>query len=166
MSTSKPAPATMTASQTIGPFWHLLGETGLDDLTRLGATGTRIELTGRVIDGDGAPVTDACIELWQATPAASPSFLGWGRCATDLHGAYRFATLAPDAAAPCFAIAVFARGLLRPLLTRVYLADVADPLLAALPPGRKATLLARVAPGGWRWDIRLQGDGETVFLDF
>ena len=167
---SKPA-LTMTPSQTIGPFWHLLGETGDDDLTRLGAqagaqAAAPIELAGRVTDGDGALVTDACIELWQATPAASPSFLGWGRCATDLHGEYRFVTLAPDAAAPYLAIAVFARGLLRPLWTRVYLADVADPLLDALPPGRKASLLARPAPGGWRWDIRLQGDGETVFLDF
>jgi protocatechuate 3,4-dioxygenase alpha subunit len=169
---SKP-PLTMTSSQTIGPFWHLLGETGDADLTRLGGpgaqTGARIELAGRVTDGDGAPVTDACIELWQATPAASPSFLGWGRCPTDLHGEFRFVTLAPDAAAPYFAIAVFARGLLRPLLTRVYLADVADPLLAALPPARKATLLAQPAgatTGAWRWDIRMQGEGETVFLDF
>ena len=156
----------VTSSQTIGPFWHLLGEGGYPDLTALGATGPRIEITGRVLDGDGAPVSDACIELWQATPPASPSFLGWGRCATDPQGAYRFVTLAPDAAAPYLAIAVFARGLLRPLWTRVYLAEVADPLLEALSPARRATLLARHEPPVWRWDIRLQGDGETVFLDF
>lgn len=160
----------VTASQTIGPFWHLLGESGNDDLTRFGATGPRIELTGRVLDGDGAPVSDACVEIWQATPPASPDFVGWGRCATDPHGAFRFVTLAPDPAAPVLSVAVFARGLLRPLWTRVYLGEPAatidDPLLAALPPERRATLLARLEDGRWRWDIRLQGDGETVFLDF
>jgi len=156
----------VTASQTIGPFWHLLGERGDADLTRLGATGPRIELAGRVLDGDGAAVGDACIEIWQATPAASPSFAGWGRCATDPSGEFRFVTLAPDPAAPYLAVAVFARGLLKPLSTRVYLAAIADPLLDALPPARRATLLARPEPPGWRWDIRLQGDGETVFLDF
>jgi protocatechuate 3,4-dioxygenase alpha subunit len=155
----------VTASQTIGPFWHLLGESGNTDLTRLGATGARIELAGRVLDGDGAPVTDACIEIWQATPPASPTFLGWGRAATDGHGEFRFVTLAPDPAEPYLAVAVFARGLLKPLWTRVYLAEVADPLLAALPPARRATLLARPDPPHWRWDIRLQGDGETVFLE-
>ena len=159
----------VTASQTIGPFWHLLGESGNDDLTRFGATGPRIELTGRVLDGDGAPVTDACVEIWQATPAASPDFIGWGRSATDPHGAFRFVTLAPDPAAPVLSVAVFARGLLKPLWTRVYLgepgAPIDDPLLAALPPERRATLLARLDDGRWHWDIRLQGDGETVFLD-
>ncbi len=159
----------VTASQTIGPFWHLLGESGHDDLTRFGATGPRIELTGRVIDGAGAPVTDGCVEIWQATPPASADFLGWGRCATDPHGNFRFVTLAPDPAAPVLSVAVFARGLLKPLWTRVYLIDpgarIDDPLLAALPPERRATLLARLEDGRWRWDIRLQGDGETVFLD-
>jgi hypothetical protein len=63
-----------TPSQTIGPFWHLLGDTGLADLTRPGDAGPRIELAGQVFDGAGAPITDACIEIWQATPAASPGF--------------------------------------------------------------------------------------------
>jgi protocatechuate 3,4-dioxygenase alpha subunit len=157
----------VTASQTIGPFWHLLGESGNDDLARFGAAGPRLELTGRVLDGDGAPVTDACIEIWQATPPASPDFVGWGRCATDPHGNFRFTTLAPDPAAPVLSVAVLARGLLRPLWTRVYLGEpeADDPLLAALPPERRATLLARLTDGRWHWDIRLQGDGETVFLD-
>jgi protocatechuate 3,4-dioxygenase alpha subunit len=139
------------------------------DLTRFGATGPRLQLTGRVFDGDGAPITDACIELWQATPAASPAFLGWGRCATNVQGAFRFLTLTPDAEAPYFAIAIFARGLVKPLWTRVYFADPGDPWLAALPAERRATLVAQPEPGApdsWRWDIRLQGDGETVFLDF
>ena len=155
----------VTASQTIGPFWHLLADPAGADLTRFGATGPRIELAGRVVAGDGALVTDACIEIWQATPAASPVFPGWGRAATDDRGEFRFVTLAPDPSAPYLAVAVFARGLVKPLWTRVYLAEVADPLLAALPPARRATLVARAEPAGWRWDIRLQGDGETVFLD-
>jgi protocatechuate 3,4-dioxygenase alpha subunit len=158
----------VTASQTIGPFWHLLGDTGLHDLITDPARsgGSPIELVGQVFDGDGAPVTDACIEIWQATPAASPAFLGWGRCASDATGGFRFITLAPDPAAPCLAVMVLARGLLKPLWTRVYLADVADPLLASLSAERRATLLARPgAPGTWRWDIRLQGERETVFLE-
>jgi protocatechuate 3,4-dioxygenase alpha subunit len=157
--------ASVTSSQTIGPFWHLLAEPEHADLTRLGATGPRLELAGTVRDGDGAQLTDACIEIWQATPAASPVFTGWGRCATDAHGGYRFVTLAPDPSAPYFAVAIFARGLLKPLWTRVYFADTGDALLAALPPARRATLLAQRGDAGWRWDIRLQGDGETVFLD-
>jgi protocatechuate 3,4-dioxygenase alpha subunit len=157
--------ASVTSSQTIGPFWHMLSDPAHADLTRLGATGPRLELAGTMRDGDGAPLTDACIEIWQATPAASPLFNGWGRCATDGHGGYRFVTLAPDAAAPYFAVAIFARGLLRPLWTRVYFADIGDALLAALAPARRATLLAQRTEAGWRWDIRLQGDGETVFLD-
>ena len=158
--------ATVTSSQTIGPFWHMLADPAHADLTRHGAEGERLELTGVVLDGDGAPLGDACIEIWQATPAASPQFNGWGRCATDEHGGYRFVTLAPDPSAPYLAVAIFARGLLRPLWTRVYFADTGDALLAALPPARRATLLAQRAEAGWRWDIRLQGDGETVFLDF
>ena len=157
--------AIVTSSQTIGPFWHLLGDTGDADLTRFGASGTRFELTGRVLDGDGAVVTDACIEIWQASPAASPTFPGWGRCGTDASGGFRFVTIAPEFDTPYFSVAVFARGLLRPLWTRVYPFDVGDALLMSLPPARRATLLARFEPPVWRWDIRLQGDGETVFLD-
>ena len=154
----------VTPSQTIGPFWHSLAEPALADLTRFGAPGRRLALTGHVLDGSGAPVGDACIEIWQATPPASPGFPGWGRCATDTHGAFGFVTLAPDAGAPYLSVLVFARGLLKPLWTRVYFADTGDALLAALPPARRATLLARAEPASWRWDIRLQGDGETVFL--
>jgi protocatechuate 3,4-dioxygenase alpha subunit len=157
--------AIVTSSQTIGPFWHLLGETGDADLTRFGATGGRIELVGQVFDGDGAPVTDACIELWQDFPAASPTFPGWGRCGTDAAGGFRFVTVLPGGDAPYWSVAVFARGLLRPLWTRVYFVAVGDDLLMSLPSPRRATLIARCEPPVWRWDIRLQGDGETVFLE-
>jgi protocatechuate 3,4-dioxygenase alpha subunit len=169
----------VTPSQTIGPFWHPLADPALADLTRSCAPGTPgevVTLTGRVVDGDGALVTDACIEIWQATPSA-PGFAGWGRCATDLHGEFRFVTLAPDPAAPYLAVAILARGLVKPLWTRVYVADVAglaglaDPLLASLPAPRRATLLARPDGAAWRWDVRLQAnpgdaDAETVFLAF
>ncbi|HEX2692363.1 MAG TPA: protocatechuate 3,4-dioxygenase subunit alpha [Kofleriaceae bacterium] len=155
----------VTPSQTIGPFWHSLADAALADLTRCGATGSRLALTGRVLDGSGAPVDDACIEIWQATPLASPEFPGWGRCATDAQGGFRFVTLAPDASAPYLAVAILARGLVKPLWTRVYFADAGDPLLARLPPARRATLLAQPQADGWHWFIRLQGDGETVFLD-
>lgn len=154
----------VTPSQTIGPFWHALAEPALADLTRAGATGPRLALAGRILDGDGAPVGDACVELWQATPAASPTFPGWGRCATAADGSFAFTTLAPDPAAPYLAIAIFARGLVKPLWTRVYFADTGDALLAALPAARRATLLARPDAAGWRWDVRLQGEDETVFL--
>lgn len=157
--------ANVTPSQTIGPFWHLLGETGDADLTRFGATGGRFELVGRVFDGDGAPVTDACVELWQDGPPASATFPGWGRCGTDPGGGFRFVTVLPGPEHPYFSVAVFARGLLRPLWTRVYFVEIGDDLLRALPPDRRATLLARSEPPVWRWDIRLQGAGETVFLD-
>jgi protocatechuate 3,4-dioxygenase alpha subunit len=156
----------VTASQTIGPFWHMLEHPEDADLTRFGAAGPRLVLTGRVIDGDDTAITDACVEIWQATPAASPAFPAWGRCPTDPQGEFHFATLAPDPAEPYLSVAILARGLLKPLWTRVYFADIADPLLASLTPSRRATLLARTDRSGWRWDIRLQGDGETVFLDF
>jgi len=159
---------TVTASQTIGPFWHSLADPAQADLTRFGAAGPRLTLAGRVFDGDGALISDACLEIWQATPAASTAFPGWGRCATGADGGFRFVTLAPDPAQPCCSVAVLARGLVKPLWTRVYFADPGDdPLLAGVPAARRATLLAsKAAPGEYRWDVRLQGEGETVFLEF
>jgi protocatechuate 3,4-dioxygenase alpha subunit len=153
----------VTPSQTIGPFWHPLAEPALTDLTRFGAAGERLTLTGTVVDGAGAPVTDACVELWQATPAASPTFPGWGRCATGPRGEFALTTVMPE---PAYAaVAVLARGLVKPLWTRVYFADTGDALLSSLAPARRATLLARADGGVWRWDIRLQGEAETVFFD-
>jgi protocatechuate 3,4-dioxygenase alpha subunit len=144
----------VTPSQTIGPFWHPLADPALADLTR-GAGG--VELVGQVLDGAGAHVTDACVELWHPE-------LGWGRAATDANGGYAFRL--PAVPAPYLAIAVLARGLVKPLWTRVYFADTADALLASLPAERRATLLAQPEPPRWRWDLRLQGERETVFVDF
>lgn len=167
-----------TPSQTIGPFWHGLADPAMADLTRFGAPGERIVLAGTVTDGDGAPVADACVELWQASPPVSEDFTGFGRAATDAQGGYRFTTLRPAALpgrgnltqAPHLALTVFARGLLAQVVTRAYFAgeplnDV-DPVLNAVPAERRGTLIAGAdGPACWRLDIRLQGDAETVFLD-
>lgn len=175
------AASPMTASQTIGPFWHLIDEPGWHDLTRFGAEGERIALEGRIADGEGAPVTDAAVELFQASPDRSPRFPGYGRCATEACGMFRFVTVKPGRLpgprganapqAPHCGLAVFARGLLQPLFTRMYFAgeqlNETDPILTLIEPARRHTLIAtQTAPAAWRLDIVLQGEGETVFLDF
>lgn len=172
-----------TSSQTIGPFWHLIEHPEWADLTRFGAAGARITLTGSVVDGDGNPVTDAAVELWQSDPPADESFPGFGRARTDVRGEFRFATLKPGPVpgrgnaqqAPHLAIAIHARGLLKTLFTRAYFAgeplNEADPLLSSIDdPQRRATIIAQPrAANDWRLDIRLQrgpqGEPETVFLD-
>ena len=136
-----------TSSQTIGPFWHGLADPALADLTRFGTSGAPRVLAGTVYDGDGAPVVDACVEVW--LPG-----VGWGRCATDARGAYRFVVVE----APVIAVIVLARGLLKPVWTRCYF-DEPD-----ITHARRDTLRARLDGDLWRWDIRLQGPGETMFL--
>jgi protocatechuate 3,4-dioxygenase alpha subunit len=168
-----------TSSQTIGPYWHLIEEKDWADLTRFGAEGEKMRLIGTITDGDGQPVTDACVELWQADPPAKDGFIGWGRCGTDAEGNFHFVTVKPGPVAgrgnqiqaPHFAITLLARGLLKALLTRAYFEGEArnetDPVLASIEdPRRRATLVSkRVDADTWRLDIRLQGEGETVFLD-
>ena len=172
-----------TSSQTIGPFWHLIEHPEWADLTRFGAAGDRIRLSGTVIDGDGNPVTDAAVELWQADPPAGEHFPAFGRSRTDEAGRFQFTTVRPGPVAgrgnalqaPHFAITILARGLLKALTTRVYFAgeplNEGDPLLSSIEdPKRRATLLAKSdGADGWRMDIRLQrgtrGETETVFLD-
>lgn len=174
-----------TAGQTVGPFFHyalpFAGDNQLVSPDRPGA----VRLSGVVHDGAGAPVTDALIELWQADPdgriVQQPGsmcrdpweFTGWGRCATDAVGEYRFTTLIPGPTSagrpPFFALTVFARGLLNRLFTRAYLPQVdfdTDPLLRALPPQRRESLVCTTDAAGYRFDIRLQGDRETTFLKF
>ena len=84
-----------TASQTIGPFWHLIEHPEWADLTRFGAAGPQVSLTGSVIDGDGNPVTDAAVELWQSDPPADDHFPGFGRSRTDEAGRFHFKTVKP-----------------------------------------------------------------------
>jgi len=172
-----------TGSQTIGPFWHLIEHPEWADLTRFGAAGLQITLTGSVLDGDGIPVTDAAVELWQSDPAADEHFPAFGRSRTDEAGRFHFKTLKPGPVpgpgntqqAPHFAVTLFARGLLKGLTTRAYFAgeplNETDPLLSSIEdPARRATLIA-ISDCAERWhiDIRLQrgpkGETETVFLD-
>ena len=175
-----------TPGQTVGPFFHYaLPFDGGADLVPPGHP-DRIRLHGTVFDGAGEPVPDALIEIWQPDSAGQVSrepgslrrdgftFTGFGRVQTDRVGHYTFATVAPGAvtegSAPFFAVCVFARGLLDRLFTRAYLPDsvralAADPLLATVPDDRRATLIANADSAGYRFDIHLQGVGETVFLD-
>lgn len=177
-----------TPGQTVGPFYHYaLPFEGGEHLVPAGAPGS-VRLHGTVTDGDGAPVPDALIEVWQADADGrivreggslrrDPGvFTGFGRTQTWRDGGYSFTTLEPgptsEGAAPFIAMTVFARGLLNRLFTRVYLpeplaASRSDALLASLDPTDRATLVASREPdGSLRFDIRLQGDGETVFLRY
>jgi protocatechuate 3,4-dioxygenase, alpha subunit len=179
----------LTPSQTVGPFFHYA--LPYDAGTRLVPEDApdAVWLSGSVLDGEGRPVPDSLVEVWQAGPDGKfcehpgmydepTQFRGFGRCATDADGGYRFRTLKPagvptldgTAQAPHIAMSVFARGMLRRLVTRVYFDDEAqanatDPLLAGLDPARAATLVARSAEDGYRFDVRMQGEQETVFLD-
>jgi protocatechuate 3,4-dioxygenase alpha subunit len=176
-----------SASQTVGPFFNfaLTTNAGLGILARAGVAGERIRLEFRVTDGDGAPAQGDCmIELWQADSAGryapTTEFDGFGRLETDQSGCCVFETVKPGRVAgldgglqaPHINVLVFARGLLKHLHTRVYFADepanAEDAVLALVPEERRATLLARPGEGEpqtWRFHIRLQGDGETVFFD-
>jgi protocatechuate 3,4-dioxygenase, alpha subunit len=161
---------TPTPGQTIGPFFGYAlpydGDSELVPPTRPDA----IRLHGRVYDGAGDLVPDALIEVWQSAPDGSVpqaagslhrdgyTFTGWGRAATDRTGHYQFATLRPGGATPYFGIAVFARGLLGRLFTRAYLPGTA--------PVQWPSLAARADDRGFVFDIRLQGEGETVFLTY
>jgi protocatechuate 3,4-dioxygenase alpha subunit len=168
-----------TPWQTVGPFCHF----GLHTVQPRGPEGGAIELGGRILDGAGAPVPDALVEIWQADAegryAVGPGapFLGFGRAATTEEGRYLFRTVRPGRVkgpggtlqAPHIAVGVFGRGLLKRLVTRTYFAgessNAEDPILALVPEARRATLLAHPIPGGWTFDIVLQGDHETVFFD-
>lgn len=176
-----------TPGQTVGPFFGFaLPYDGGPELVPA-ARADAIRLHGTVYDGLGDPVPDALIELWQARPDGTVpqepgsllrddyTFTGWGRAAVDRVGHYQFSTLVPGAtspgAAPYFAVTVLARGLLDRLFTRAYLpgddaALARDPLLAGVDADRRQTLIATADDRGFRFDIRLQGEGETVFLSY
>ncbi|CAN5549821.1 protocatechuate 3,4-dioxygenase subunit alpha [soil metagenome] len=166
-----------TPGQTIGPFFGFaLAHAGAAELVPPGRADA-IRLHGRVLDGAGSPVPDALVELWQSDAAGvvvrEPgsltrdgfTFTGWGRAETDATGHYSFSTLEP--AAPFFALTVFARGLTNRLFTRAYRPAAADdPFLATVEAERRSTLVASAEESGYRFDIRLQGEGETVFLAY
>jgi protocatechuate 3,4-dioxygenase alpha subunit len=182
-----------TPSQTVGPFFHYaLPFEGGDTLTNEATLGERITIEGRLIDGNGEPVPDALIEIWQANSQGryhhpedtqdrqlDPHFNGFGRAPTDQSGWWRFHTIKPGQVpgpdgtlqAPHINISVMGRGILKRLAMRLYFdgeaANEADPILALVPPERRATLIAERIEGGpvWRLDIVLQGEAETVFFD-
>jgi protocatechuate 3,4-dioxygenase alpha subunit len=179
-----------TPWQTVGPFFHFALPYELGPAVVGTARPGAFVLNGHVYDGEGTPLPDALVEIWQADESGSfaadpgifddPSpdgFRGFGRSATDAEGHYTFSTVKPAGVrtaegatqAPHVAMSVFARGMLRRVVTRVYFEDepgnVDDPLLGSIPASRAATLVATCAEGGYRFDVRLQGADETVFLD-
>jgi protocatechuate 3,4-dioxygenase, alpha subunit len=173
-----------TPGQTIGPFFdYALPFDRGSELVPPGSAGA-IRFHGVVTDGAGEPVPDALLEIWQAdadgeVPRVDGSlhrdgwtFTGWGRASTDDAGHYSFTTVEPGAtepgAAKFIAVTVFGRGLLNRLFTRAYVpaAVDGDRLLASLPAERRDTLIAERDETGLRFDIRLQGDRETVFLSY
>lgn len=183
-----------TTSQTVGPFFSI-GLTRLNRAELAGAdvSGERVSIEGRVLDGDDQPVPDAILEIWQANALgkyAHPDdtqdkpveaeFSGFGRVPTDDEGRFRFRTIKPGTVpgpqekpqAPHIVVSVFARGLLRRLVTRIYFPDepanTGDFALSLVPAARRATLIARKIAGredALAWDVRLQGPEETVFFD-
>lgn len=182
-----------SGQQTVGPYLHI----GLDwlttrDIAGRGVKGERVKIAGRLIDGDGAGVGDGLVEIWQANAAGKyahpedkqnkPLERGWrgfGRIPTDVKGGFEFNTIKPGRVpgpdgklqAPHLVVAVFMRGLLKHLATRIYFPDepanTEDPILKLVPAARRATLVARRAgKNALEWNVILQGKNETVFFDF
>jgi protocatechuate 3,4-dioxygenase alpha subunit len=182
-----------STSQTIGPYLRIgLEWMVIEDLAPQAVAGERVRIEGRVVDGDGKPVNDAAVEIWQANSqgryaspedtrdkAAEPAFRGYGRSLTDDAGAFRFRTIKPGSVpgpdgkpqAPHLVVTIFMRGLLKQLMTRMYFPDdaanAADPVLSLVPAERRGTLVAKKrADGVLEWNLVLQGKNETVFFDF
>jgi protocatechuate 3,4-dioxygenase, alpha subunit len=184
-----------TPSQTVGPFFSI-GFAWLErtKLAEAAAAGTRVVIRGCVLDGDGKPVPDAVLEIWQADAEgryAHPEderhsgsgdgsgFWGFGRVPVNDQGEFQFTTIRPgsvkgadgSAQSPHLAISIFMRGLLRRLVTRIYfpgeVLNEKDAVLALVPADRRATLIARAGDDGKSlvWDVHLQGENETVFFD-
>jgi len=182
-----------TPSQTVGPFFSLgLEQLIVDTIAPENVPGERVTIRGRVLDGDGKPVPDALIEIWQAdaagryahpedtlSKAAQNKFLGYGRVPTNENGEFRFVTVKPGRVpgphgklqAPHLAISIFMRGLLKRLVTRIYFpgeaSNVEDFVLNLVEPARRETLIGRMSRDGKQleWNVILQGEGETVFFD-
>jgi len=166
-------PGEITPSQTVGPFFRVCLATDAEHGRLLPEETPRIALAIRVLDGAGAPVDDALVEIWQ--PDGSGGSYAFGRLATGEDGSCEFETIqppVPSSGAAHVSVCVFARGLLHHVLTRVYFDGDErlgqDPVLALVPEHRRATLVAHrdaAAPGRWIFDIHLQGEQETVFFD-
>lgn len=191
----------ITPSQTVGPFFAFgltptpgydWSELATNNLITPDVTGERIRIEGRVLDGDGAPLRDSMLEIWQADAqgryahpadkrAPNATFRGHGRAGTKDDGSYAFETIKPGAVpgpngamqAPHISLTVFARGMLKHCTTRIYFSDEAgnasDPILALVPADRRDTLIARAEKRGtgtvYVFDVNLQGEKETVFFE-
>jgi protocatechuate 3,4-dioxygenase alpha subunit len=166
-------PLPTTPSQTVGPYFALgLCVSVQSEIVPPEGEGALV-LEGRVLDGEGSAVDDAMVELRQADEAGTyRGDFGWGRCGTDGEGRYSFVTAKPGSVqgqAPHLELLVFMRGLLKPVWTRVYFPDEAeangaDPVLSAVPENDRASLVAERTDAGLRFDIRMQGDRQTVFF--
>ena len=183
-----------TASQTVGPFFRIeltSDEHCVTSIAGRKTKGERAWITFRVLDGDGTPVNDAMLEIWQADSTGKynhpddprpgipdEGWIGFGRLPTGEDGSCVLETIKPGCVqydtvqAPHLTVAVFARGMLKQLYTRVYFAgdpaNGADPILSLVPAERRDTLMAEpdsARPGHWHFDVRLQGEQETVFFD-
>ena len=168
----------VSPSQTIGPFFHdVVILTGSDE-TSAALAGEAVRIEGRVLDGAGDPVDDALVEIWQPEAGGGEREGTSGFARSETHDAGRFSFSAvrphrtPEGPAPFVAVRLFARGLLRSLVTRIYFGDHAyadDPVIASVDPKRRSTLVATrdesSEPPTYRFDIHLQGDRETVFFE-
>lgn len=196
MSESPREPLVITPSQTVGPFFSFClaprdrPGIGRASLITPDAIGAPITIEGQVLDGNGAPVPDALIEIWQADgegryagfhrTATASSFTGFGRATCDADGRFTIETVKPASvvdlegrrSAPHVAIGVFGKGINRRLYTRLYFPDEAandtDPVLSSVETSRRSSMIARETDGTGRryaFTIRLQGIDETVFLE-
>jgi len=180
-----------TGSQTVGPYFSigLIYGDSQNDLVKEATSGERITITGVVFDGDGEPIPDAMLEIWQSDAngifnhptdplheQADPHFRGFGRTGTRQAGRYAFKTIKPgerDGQAPYINVHVFSRGMLVHALTRIYFSDEPankdDPLLNSVEESRRDTLIADRDESGdhlnYRFDIHMQGENETVFFN-
>ena len=163
-----------TGEMTLGPFFPREFAQGANDLTVVEgkrAPGEVIEVSGRITQLDGRPLDNVVVEIWQADSRGrfdAPDFFGWGRAATDAQGVYRLRTIKPGAYDDRMAHINFLllySGLMRQLQTVMFFELGADPVLEAVPGARRQRLVARNSADGWRFDIRLRGEGETPFFD-
>jgi protocatechuate 3,4-dioxygenase alpha subunit len=167
-----------TGEMTLGPFFPREFGQGANDLTVCGgrpAMGEAIEIGGRVTQGDGAPLDNAILEIWQADSRGRfdvPDFFGWGRAATDAQGLYRFRTIRPGAyagRAPHVNFLIVFSGLMRQLQTVMFFEgdNGKDPVFNAVTPAalRERLVAKRQDGNSFRFDIRLRGEGETPFFD-
>jgi len=159
---------------TLGPFFPPEFARGANDLTVLDgrtAPGEVIEVSGRITQLDGRPLDKVVVEIWQADSRGrydAPDFCGWGRAATNADGVYRFRTVKPGAYDGRLAHINFLllySGLMRQLQTVMFFESGTDAVLDAVPASRRKLLLARREGAGYRFDIRLRGEGETPFFD-